>query len=246
MELFLIAVDKFINTPKAFSVVILVGILVIICINSYKKHVSRNIYPDREFLRVNRRYLRKMLGMFAPVFILTEIILSYSNYMHNDYTNQPFLFIMYSIPLFALTVCQNVAIIMKEDNFSCRKVILAVLPGSSFYILFYCFLSAANKGVWILAVIAILGVIIPSILDVGTVFLVSEKSKIKIKIYDDNGNIYDVDKKDFIQGGKEVTIKVRDSDGRVCQSIFINNDKIIKKEYYRAEKNFSIDNEDVT
>ena len=29
MELFLIAVDKFINTPKAFSVVILVGILVI-------------------------------------------------------------------------------------------------------------------------------------------------------------------------------------------------------------------------
>lgn len=103
MELFLIAVDKFINTPKAFSVVILVGILVIICINSYKKHVSRNIYPDREFLRVNRRYLRKMLGMFAPVFILTEIILSYSNYMHNDYTNQPFLFIMYSIPLFALT-----------------------------------------------------------------------------------------------------------------------------------------------
>ncbi len=80
MELFLIAVDKFINTPKAFSVVILVGILVIICINSYKKHVSRNIYPDREFLRVNRRYLRKMLGMFAPVFILTEIILSYSNY----------------------------------------------------------------------------------------------------------------------------------------------------------------------
>ena len=223
MELFLIAVDKFINTPKAFSVVILVGILVIICINSYKKHVSRNIYPDREFLRVNRRYLRKMLGMFAPVFILTEII-----------------------PLFALTVCQNVAIIMKEDNFSCRKAILAVLPGSSFYILFYCFLSAANKGVWILAVIAILGVIIPSILDVGTVFLVSEKSKIKIKIYDDNGNIYDVDKKDFIQGGKEVTIKVRDSDGRVCQSIFINNDKIIKKEYYRAEKNFSIDNEDVT
>ena len=223
MELFLIVVDKFINTPKAFSVVILVCILVIICINSYKKHVSRNIYPDREFLRVNRRYLRKMLGMFAPVFILTEIILSYSNYMHNDYTNQPFLFIMYSIPLFALTVCQNVAIIMKEDNFSCRKAILAVLPGSSFYILFYCFLSA-----------------------VGTVFLVSEKSKIKIKIYDDNGNIYDVDKKDFIQGGKEVTIKVRDSDGRVCQSIFINNDKIIKKEYYRAEKNFSIDNEDVT
>ena len=246
MELFLIAVDKFINTPKAFSVVILVGILVIICINSYKKHVSRNIYPDREFLRVNRRYLRKMLGMFALVSIFTEIILSYSNYMHNDYTNQPFLFIMYSIPLFALTVCQNVAIIMKEDNFSCRKAILAVLPGSSFYILFYCSLSAANKGVWILAVIAILGVIIPSILDVGTVFLVSEKSKIKIKIYDDNGNIYDVDKKDFIQGGKEVTIKVRDSDGRVCQSIFINNDKIIKKEYYRAEKNFSIDNEDVT
>lgn len=50
------------------------------------------------------------------------------------------------------------------------------------------------------------------------------------------GNIYDVDKKDFIQGGKEAAIKVRDSDGRVCQSIFINNDKIIKKEYYRAEK----------
>lgn len=25
-------------------------------------------------------------------------------------------------------------------------------------------------------------------------------------------------------------------DGRVCQAIFINNDQIIKKEYYRAEK----------
>lgn len=236
MELFLIAVDKFINTPKAFIVVVLVGILVMICIGSYKKHVSRTIYPDREFLRVNRKYVKKMLGMFAPMFFLVEIILSYSNYIHNNYTNQPFLFIIYSIPLFALTVCQNVAIIMKEDNFSYRKAILAVVPGSSFYILFYYFLSAANKGVWILAVIAILGVIIPPILDAGTVYFVSEKSKIKIKIYVDNGNIYDVDKKDFIQGGKEVTIKVRDSDGRVCQSIFINNDKIIKKEYYRAEK----------
>ena len=146
MELFLIAVDKFINTPKAFIVVVLVVILVMICIGSYKKHVSRTIYPDREFLRVNRKYLKKMLGMFA-VFFLVEVILSYSNYIHNDYTNQPFLFIIYSIPLFALTVCQNVAIIMKEDNFSCRKAILAVVPGSSFYILFYCFLSAAN-GYW--------------------------------------------------------------------------------------------------
>ena len=47
---------------------------------------------------------------------------------------------------------------------------------------------------------------------------------------------YDIDKKDFIQGSKEVTIKERDEDGRVCRSVFISNDKIIKKEYYRAEK----------
>lgn len=236
MELFLIAVEKFVNTPIAFIIVVLALTVFIICIGTYKKHVSRTIYLDREILRVNHKYLKKMLGMFFPMSILVQIMLLCSNYLHNDYSNQPFFFIVYSIPLFALTVCQNVAIIMKEDNFSSRKAILAIVPGSSFYILFYCFLGAANKSVWILAVIAILGVIIPLILDVGIVFLASEKSKIKIKVYIDNGNIYDIDKKDFIQGSKEVTIKVRDTDGRVCQSIFINNDKIIKKEYYRVEK----------
>ncbi len=174
--------------------------------------------------------------MFVPLFILVQIILSYSNYIHNDYTNQPFFFIIYSIPLFALTVCQNVSKIVKEDNFSVGKAILAVMPGASFYILFYCFLGAANKSIWILVMIAILRIISPSILDVGIVFCLSEKSKIKIKVYLDDGNIYDIDKKDFFEGSKEITVKERDTDGRVCQSIFINNDKIIKKEYYRVEK----------
>lgn len=236
MELFVIAVDKFVNSPKAFIVVALICIIVMIFIGAYKKHVSKTIYLDREILRVNRKYLRKMLCMFIPVSILAQILLSWSNYIHNDYTNQPAFFIVYSIPLFALTVCQNVIIIMKENNFSIGKAVLAIAPGSSFYILFYCFLGAANKSVWILVVVAILGVIVPPILDVGIIFFVSEKSKIKIKVYDDNGNIYDIDKKDFIQGSKEVTIKERDEDGRVCRSVFINNDKIIKKEYYRAEK----------
>lgn len=235
MELFVIAVEKFIDTPIAFIIVVLALVVGKICIGLHKKHVSRTIYLDREILRVNRKYLRKMLGMFMPISFLGQIILSYSNYIHNDYTNQPFFFIVYSIPLFALTVCQNVTIIMKKENFNSKKAILAVMPGSSFYILFYCFLGAANKSVWILAVIAILGVIIPPILDIGIVFLTSEKSKIKIKVYVDNGNIYNIDKKDFMQGNKEVTIKVRDEDGRVCQSVLINNDKIIKKEYYRAE-----------
>lgn len=234
MELFLIAVEKFINTPIAFIIVVLTLVAVIICIGAYKKHVSRTIYLDKELLRVNCKYLRKMLGMFGPICILTQIMLSYSNFIHNDYTNQPFFFIVYSIPLFALIVCQDVAKIMKEDNFSSRKAILAVTPGSSFYILFYCFLGAANKSVWILVVIAILGVIIPFILDVGVVFCLSEKSK--IKVYVDDGSLYDIDKKDFIEGNKEITVKMRDADERVCQSIFINSDKIMKKEYYRVEK----------
>ncbi len=46
MDLFIIAVDKFVNTPKAFIVVALVCIIIMICIEAYKKHVSRIIYPD--------------------------------------------------------------------------------------------------------------------------------------------------------------------------------------------------------
>lgn len=236
MDLFLVAVEKFVNTPKAFIAVALACLMIFIGLSSYKKHVARVIYFDKDIIRVNSKYLRRMLIMFGPLSVMVHLILSYSNYLHNDYTNQPFLFIQYSIPLFALTTFQNIAIIMREEKIPMGKAIVAVIPGSSFYILFYCFLGAAYSSVWLLVIIAILGIVTPNLLNVAIVICLSEKSKVKVKIYTDDGDIYDINKKDLIEGTKEITLKLRDMNGKVNQSIFINNDKITKKEYYRVER----------
>ena len=235
-DLLLIAVEKFVSEPKSFIVLLITCILGMICLNGYKKHVSRTIYVDKVFVDVISKYMRKMWFMFFPIHLCVHFLLSYSNYLHNDYTNQQFLFIVYSLPLFVLTLAQNIGKIIKEDNLTMGKAILALIPGSASYILFYCFLAVVNKSVWFLVIIAILGVITPGILDVTVILCVSEKSQVRVKVHISNGKVYDIAKRDLIEGIKETTMKIKDTEGKVTQSIIIGNDKIEKKEYYVVEK----------
>lgn len=235
IDLLLIAVEKFINTPKSFIVLVIACILAMVCLNIYKKYVARTIYVDKFFEETISKYMRKMWIMFIPLHLMVHFLLYYSNYTHNSYANNPFLYMVYSLPLFILVLVQNINKLIKEDNMSMRKAILTLIPGSSFYIIFYCFLASANKSVLMLVLIAILGIMSPGILDVMIIYIVSEKSEIRVKVHVGNEKIYDIAKKDLIEGVKETTLKIRDAEGKVIQSIIMRNDKIEKKEYYNLE-----------
>lgn len=241
LDLFLLVVEKLIDEPIPLIIIFGVFLVVTVCLSKRLEYVSGRVYVEKRLNQIMREQYHGIIKMFIFIALFTEVMTRTADKLYKD--NKPYnmSFIIYYIPMLCLVVVQRLRKVHKERKECYLKCLIYLLPGISSHILYLVLLACANKGIWIIALITVLGVVAPALLDVGILTIISPKDIKMIKIEMVNGDCYNVKYKDLIKQKNNVCIRLRDNRGKVTKAIIVKRDDVAKQTIYTLQPKLSSD-----
>lgn len=240
LELFLIAVEKLVDEPKILIALVVISFILVKFINYRGQYVFSRVYVEESLSKTMKEQMHQMQWMVLPISVLTELLVNISVYLYGDEKSVRLSFLVYYVPMLALTIYLRIRKLHNTRGDSYLKCAIWLLPGISCHVLFLSFLAFSNKDAWILGLIAILSVIVPPIFDVGILIVVSPKDIKMVSVELVNSEKYDIKHRDLIEIKDDAYIRIRDKNGRIEKTIIVKKENISKKTIYTIKPDLEL------
>lgn len=226
LELFLLVTEKLVNDPIPLLILLALFGSGYAFLKKRQSYIYQKIYADKVLIKTIRKHFHGMLKMFIPICVGTEVVVKARG------MTESYMFVACYIPLLLLVICQRMGSIHRERKDSYAKCLLYLCPGISYHTMYIVLLLCANKGIWIIAFIFVLGIVLPGTLDIAIINLLSQKDIKMVRVTMNTGEEYDVEYGDLIKHNDEVSIRFRDSKRKIKQVIIVKKEDVAKQTVY--------------
>lgn len=239
-ELFLVALENLIENPKIAIGAIIISAGTMLILRYRARYVFRRVYIERKLYFLVKENMHYFFGIMPLIICLTEFMTKASMEIYKDGKTHTWSFLLYYIPMLILIIFLRIGNIQRERDESIVKSLLWLMPGISIHILFLLFLVCGNKSPFVLGIILVSGVFVPTILDIGVLFIASPKDVKMCEVELENSDKYNVRLNDLLERKDEVYIRIRNEHREVEKTIVVKKEDISQKTIYTQKPDIKI------
>lgn len=233
-DLFLLILENFDNNIHLLAGAILLIAGYSIFMKKRGDFLFRTAYVDRKIYEEFGKQLRHMILMYVPTVVLVQILYSVSAYLHKDKAFYPRLYVSFYLPMLCLIIWSQSSKVVRQLQISREFAALMLIPGTLFHVFFLAFILCAKRGIWIIILLMIFGVIVPTLSSHILIYIVSDKDIKMVELKLTSGKVYHNRYSDVIDDGKDefISVKVRKKNGSVKEIKKIRREDIAEKKIY--------------